>query len=70
MEPYSPGVGGKLDVNLWNLLEECRVPQEIAAFLGEKGTAQVGAFSDLADSKDAIVGSSMKWERRWTPRTS
>ena len=55
MEPCAPEVGGKLDANFLDLLEECRVPQGIAAFLADKGIVQIGAFSDLPDSKRSIV---------------
>ena len=55
MESYSAELARKLDVNLRNLLEECRAPADIAQWLADKGIMQVGAFSDLADSKDQIV---------------
>ncbi|CAK0832728.1 unnamed protein product, partial [Prorocentrum cordatum] len=48
MASYDDALGRQLDVNLRNLLEECRVQPEIAQWL-------VGAFSDLADSKEQIV---------------
>ena len=55
MAAYDDALGRQLDVNLRNLLEECRVQPEIAQWLVDKGIAQVGAFSDLAETKEAVV---------------